>query len=218
MIVGPAFGASALVAADMPLHAQHGTTVLVGVESDVTVNGLTARAILVPPDVEHTVKCEGPVLGFLYDCETLPDIERNGDRPRAIDPPKSVYAHRASLFDGAVLDGLGREIAPRTTRRRFDKRVQQALEALRAFEMPRLAISSAHLQELFARDIGIPMRTYRLWLRLLAAAMALRTVDATRAAHLAGFSDLAHFSRTCRRMLGYSPSDMRKGLAIPSRV
>jgi AraC-like DNA-binding protein len=55
-----------------------------------------------------------------------------------------------------------------------------------------------------------------VWLRLLAAAMSLRHLDATRAAHAAGFSDLAHFSRTCRRMLGYSPSQMRAGLAIPT--
>jgi AraC-like DNA-binding protein len=216
MIVGPAFGASAAVSADTPLHAQHGTTVVIGVESDVTVNGLRARAILVPPDVEHTVRCEGPVLGFLYDCETLPDIERDGDGPRAIALPQAVHAHRASLFDRSVLDGLGREIAPRTQRRRFDKRVQTALEALRAFEAPKVAISAAHLQDLFVRDIGLPMRTYRLWLRLLAAAMSLRHLDPTRAAHAAGFSDLAHFSRTCRRMLGYSPSQMRAGLAIPT--
>lgn len=41
---------------------------------------------------------------------------------------------------------------------------------------------------------------------------SLRHVDATRAAHLAGFADLAHFSRTCRRMLGHSPTTMRSAL------
>jgi AraC-like DNA-binding protein len=65
---------------------------------------------------------------------------------------------------------------------------------------------------LFARDIGISRRTYRLWHRLLCALRAFSTSDATSAAHAAGFADLAHFSRTCRRMLGYSPTGLRDGV------
>jgi AraC-like DNA-binding protein len=52
---------------------------------------------------------------------------------------------------------------------------------------------------------------FGLWRRLLAAVEALARMDATRAAHAAGFADLAHFSRTCRRMLGYSPTELRDG-------
>jgi AraC-like DNA-binding protein len=73
-------------------------------------------------------------------------------------------------------------------------------------------ISEAHLQELFARDVGTSMRTYRLWHRLLRALRAFSTSDATSAAYAAGFADLAHFSRTCRRLLGYSPTSLRDGV------
>jgi AraC-like DNA-binding protein len=45
----------------------------------------------------------------------------------------------------------------------------------------------------------------------LAAVLAFDRTDATTAAHRAGFADLAHFSRTCRRMLGYSPTGLRDG-------
>jgi AraC-like DNA-binding protein len=62
------------------------------------------------------------------------------------------------------------------------------------------------------RDIGTSMRSYRLWHRLLRALRTFSTSDATSAAYAAGFADLAHFSRTCRRMLGYSPTSIRDGV------
>jgi AraC-like DNA-binding protein len=37
-------------------------------------------------------------------------------------------------------------------------------------------------------------------------------LDLTAAAHAGDFADLAHFSRTCRRMLGYPPSVLRENL------
>ena len=36
-------------------------------------------------------------------------------------------------------------------------------------------------------------------------------LDASHAAHEAGFADLARFSRTCRRRLGDSPTALRDG-------
>lgn len=215
MIIGSAFGASALGSVSTPRHAQHGTTLLVGVDGPIAVTTavgrIEARAVLVPPDVEHAVESRGPLLGLLYDCE---QYGRTEGEPRAIESPAVVHAHRASIFQRDVLEGIGREVA-KTIRApsRLDRRVAHALEALRALERPNVPrISAAHLQALFTRDVGIPMRTYRLWQRLLGAVIALRELDATRAAHAAGFADLAHFSRTCRRMLGYSPSEMRDGL------
>lgn len=54
----------------------------------------------------------------------------------------------------------------------------------------------------------MPMRRYSLWRRLLHALARVGPVDLTTAAHAGGFADLAHFSRTCRRMLGYAPSEL----------
>jgi AraC-like DNA-binding protein len=68
------------------------------------------------------------------------------------------------------------------------------------------------LVALFARDVGTSIRSYRLWRRLLRALLAFAQGDATTAAHAAGFADLAHFSRTCRRMLGYTPTALRDGI------
>jgi AraC-like DNA-binding protein len=71
-------------------------------------------------------------------------------------------------------------------------------------ELARIPISRAHLRALFARDVGTQIPLYARWRRLLDA-LAAFTGDATAA----GFADLAHFSRTYRQMLGYSPTTLR---------
>jgi AraC-like DNA-binding protein len=135
----------------------------------------------------------------------------------------AASAHRASLARPDVLFGLAAESAATLVRagagpaRPLDRRVAHVLAALRAPDADRrravaeIGLSEAHLQALFVRDVGLPIRSYLLWRRLMAAIAAFDRTDATRAAHAAGFADLAHFSRTCRRMLGYSPTALRDG-------
>ena len=53
------------------------------------------------------------------------------------------------------------------------------------------------------------MRPYILWLRLQRASYELMNgATATETAHIAGFSDAAHLTRTFRRMLGTTPKDL----------
>jgi AraC-like DNA-binding protein len=83
-------------------------------------------------------------------------------------------------------------------------------------EVPRLTqaaraahISPSRLTHLFSAQIGIPFRRFVLWLRLRRAAEHVRrTRSLTEAAHAAGFSDLAHFSRACRATFGVAPSGL----------
>src|SRR5262245_42508279 len=70
-------------------------------------------------------------------------------------------------------------------------------------------LSQSRFMHAFTESVGVPVRPYILWLRLQRAACELmdgRTV--TEAAHSAGFSDAAHLTRTFRRMLGTTPSDL----------
>jgi AraC-like DNA-binding protein len=70
-------------------------------------------------------------------------------------------------------------------------------------------LSQSRLMHVFTESVGVPLRPYILWLRLQRAACELmdgRSV--TEAAHSAGFSDAAHLTRTFRRMLGTTPSDL----------
>jgi AraC-like DNA-binding protein len=59
--------------------------------------------------------------------------------------------------------------------------------------------------------MGIPLRRYLLWLRLIKGIkVALEGVSLTSAAHKVGFSDSAHFSRTFKEMFGLTPSELFK--------
>lgn len=68
-------------------------------------------------------------------------------------------------------------------------------------------LSPSRLMHAFTSSMGIALRPYLLWLRLqLACSELMRGASATDAALQAGFADAAHFSRTCRRMLGTTPT------------
>ncbi|HMF93443.1 MAG TPA: AraC family transcriptional regulator [Vicinamibacterales bacterium] len=76
-------------------------------------------------------------------------------------------------------------------------------------------LSPSRFMHAFTESVGVPMRPYILWLRLQQAACDLANgISVTTAAHRAGFSDAAHLTRTFRRMLGATPSD----LALLKRV
>jgi AraC-like DNA-binding protein len=64
-------------------------------------------------------------------------------------------------------------------------------------------LSPGRARHLFVEQTGLPFRKYLLWLRITrAVALFAGGASLTQAAHEAGFSDSAHFSRTFRRMFG----------------
>ncbi len=66
-----------------------------------------------------------------------------------------------------------------------------------------LAISESRFLHLFREQMGITWRHYLLWHRMICAVNAIiKGESATHAAHLAGFSDSAHLSRTFRSNFG----------------
>ena len=71
-------------------------------------------------------------------------------------------------------------------------------------------LSASRLRHLFVEQTGLPFKTYLLWLRLTRAVRVVADgASLTQAAHEAGFSDSAHFSRTFRRMFGVPPAALR---------
>jgi AraC-like DNA-binding protein len=71
-----------------------------------------------------------------------------------------------------------------------------------------VALSPSRLAHLFRAEVGLPPRRYLLWLRLRDAIGELASgASITDAAHAAGFADGPHFTRTFRRMLGFTPAD-----------
>jgi AraC-like DNA-binding protein len=73
-------------------------------------------------------------------------------------------------------------------------------------------LSESRLMHLFSKQIGIPLRRYSLWLRVLTAMrlIAEGKQSLTEAAYSAGFSDSAHLSRTYRSMFGLTISSCLK--------
>lgn len=78
-------------------------------------------------------------------------------------------------------------------------------------------ISPSRFSHWFVEQTGLPLRSYRKWLRL---EMALHRLahggNLTAAAHAAGFADSAHLSRTFREMFGTNPAALLRGIALDS--
>ncbi len=64
-------------------------------------------------------------------------------------------------------------------------------------------LSESRLMHLFKEQLGMPIRRYVLWMRLMTALQfAAQGESLTEAAHSAGFSDSPHLCRTFRKMYG----------------
>ena len=76
-------------------------------------------------------------------------------------------------------------------------------------------LSADHFSHLFREVMGVPYRNYALMLRVRQVlAVAPFTDSLTAAAHAAGFADLAHFTRTFRRMCGTTPSQFLRKTSV----
>ncbi|WP_374437465.1 helix-turn-helix domain-containing protein [Inhella sp.] len=77
------------------------------------------------------------------------------------------------------------------------------------------ALSPDRFSHWFKAQTGMPLRSYRKWLRLLLAIeQALAGRSLIEAAHGAGFADQAHFARTLRAMLGVTASIALRGVRL----
>jgi AraC-like DNA-binding protein len=184
-----------------------------------------ARALLVGSGVPHAFRTDGRQIFYALiephsaiGCSLahrtaqvtgrdLADVLPIGDAPAAETDALIGYTHR--MFD---------QLAPRPTASPLSEPVIKALAYLDETpdHPPRLAqaaraahISPSRLTHLFSEQVGIPFRRFVLWLRLRRAAEHVwRTRSLTEAAHAAGFSDLAHFSRVCRATFGVAPTGL----------
>jgi len=135
---------------------------------------------------------------------------------------KQLKLTKQSLFDNMLLTN------PSTVK---DKRILQLLVELnqclhgdcikpvnwRAAEVAqKLALSESRFLHLFREELGIAWRPYLLWRRMTCAMQAIiNNSSATEAAHLAGFSDSAHLSRTFRNTFGMT---IRQALMLFKKV
>lgn len=123
-----------------------------------------------------------------------------------------THADAIELFDG-VLNETRRSLPAVDS---LDQRAQLLMRTL--WEQPRcslaelakvLSLSYHRTSHVFADVVGIPVRTYQLWQKLYrASAPLLAGMSLTDAAHIAGFSDSAHYSRAFQTAYGRCPTAM----------
>lgn len=108
--------------------------------------------------------------------------------------------------------------------RALDDRVAKAIDAIQQMDARvvsletvagKVFLSPSRFAHLFSDEVGIPFRRYLLWRRLTRAWLLVsRGETLSSAAHRAGFSDSAHFTRTFYQMFGIPPSAMLNQGAI----
>lgn len=75
----------------------------------------------------------------------------------------------------------------------------------------RLYLSESRFLHLFSEQVGIPWRPFLLWKRMMCALTnILSGLNATEAAHTAGFSDGSHLSRTFKNTFGMTIQQAKK--------
>lgn len=193
---------AALVRADAPheVDARGATVLLAFVEPESALGtALTAR---IPADIAPILAAEAARWrGVICD----------GGSPSDAGIRKWL---EAELLDGSPPPTLHPAV------RRVLCHIRTHLQEPEALSLRALAViaglSPSRLMHAFTASMGIALRPYLLWLRLqLACGELMSGASATEAALEAGFSDAAHFSRTCRRMLGSTPMMIAASKARP---
>jgi len=114
-----------------------------------------------------------------------------------------------NIFDKIIYQMLGKKDIEVKV---FDPRIEKILNIFNELPLKSITIkelskkvflSESRLIHLFTNQVGISIRHYLLWLRLLdAIKLIIKGKSITFAAYEVGFSDSAHLSRTFRRMFG----------------
>ncbi|HET9450571.1 MAG TPA: AraC family transcriptional regulator [Aggregicoccus sp.] len=193
-----------------------------------------AAGLLVDADVPHAIDARGREVLLLFVEPESEDGARLAASLRGAPARALSLRERDALLDGLATpwraDGVA-AWAPRALEtltghaapaQRLHPRVRRVLRRLQGpspledTSLESLAalagLSPSRFMHVFTESVGVPLRPYLLWLRLQrAAGAAMAGAALGDAAHAAGFSDGAHFSRTFRRMFGMSPSRLRRG-------
>ena len=220
---------------DTQSHNHHALQISISLKNEIKIccnsTEITGNIILIGADVEHRlVKGELGLL-ILVDPESdeayyLKKILHKNDISiveqekiaSIVQPISSVmtnnilYPEMERLFYN-IIEGI---TGKKTERSILDKRILRVIDFVNGLEQIKAPIgkltdiaclSESRLQHLFKEQVGIPIRRYLLWRKLLSAFESIsRGSDFTSASIEAGFSDSAHFSRTFKKMFGLTLS------------
>src|SRR5262245_31613721 len=218
-------------------HAMHFVLALDGnlrVRTSDRGQWVTVAGVLTSPDLPHTVDARGAdMLVIFVDPESdvgaafrpalqtplriISKAERTA-LARGTEDPRTFAREDAHEWTRRAAGILG--LVPRESRRVLHPVVRKLLARLRTSGVEddtsleglakAVGLSSGRLMHVFTESVGIALRPYLSWLKVQRAACAiLDGASLTESAHLAGFADAAHMSRTFKRRLGVPPSGLR---------
>jgi AraC-like DNA-binding protein len=226
--------------ADTKVHAHHAIQIAIALEMPIEVISQTGQricqAVIINSDVPHECRTfGGSFLLINIDPETsigtalknmhllksgiaeLPveTIDRYLRQLKLLlveqDPTDEIYE---------LTNNFLHSMANHHTPGSLDERIAQVLALLRepaqeVVSIKDLAaavhISPGRLIHLFTQQVGIPVRKYILWSKLMASLKKLnKRANFTHVALDGGFADAPHFNRTFKKMFGLSPTALLK--------
>jgi AraC-like DNA-binding protein len=203
-------------------HAHHAVQIISSA-IDVAVghvndDELTAPTIIIPSDFAHAIGSSGAATMVFVDADSSA-----GRRLTARCDGRPIGFATATPAPGRGADQIVREIlglvgdvsvaaAPPVTPAIAGVLAELAddPDAGTVVEFAaRADVSPGRFSRRFSREVGIPLRSYRRWARMLHAIEALAGgASLTVAAHNAGFTDSAHLTHTFRDYFGLAPTDL----------
>lgn len=216
-------------------HRHHCVQLVMAIEGTLHVRGASPKpwrrclAALVRADAAHAVDARQAMTLLVFvdpesqlgaalsariehDISLVPELE--------VARWRSAIGNRSTLSELRVQAWLREALLNGEAPVRIHPGVKRVLRHLRAqtdgltdVSLPSLAaiagLSQSRLMHVFTQSTGVAVRPYILWLRVQRACGALmRGGTVTEAALQAGFSDAAHLTRTFRRMLGITPTEI----------
>lgn len=215
------------VTGDNAPHSHHAVQVMLSEQPQplwtAALGWQEVRGALIGPELSHRLGSNGEPVRLVY-IEPHSDVGRRmtallEQGLRVLTPDECEAAHRvletANAPDLALAEALALsalESLPKIRDRDIEAWIAalpmtlpERLTAARCAKQ--LGLSSSRFLHRFRAHTGLPLRPYLRWRRLLVALReAMQGASLTDAAHAAGFSDAAHFTRTFRRHFGLAPS------------
>lgn len=220
--VAPGIGAFHGRAGQQDWHHHQAHQISIGLDSPVLVEtplgAHTGSAIFIPAGLKHRISASRVLSIYIDVLSEEARALRATEEARVIEITQGDIApiiealreteHTETQVRAGVRQALRLSDPPPP-----DPRLAGVIEVLRKGQIGRkemaalVHLSPTRFSHWFVEQTGLPLRSYAKWLRLMQALQHLaKGVRMTEAAHEAGFSDSAHFSRTFRMLLGIDPS------------
>jgi AraC family transcriptional regulator len=213
-----------------PLHVETSENSR-SVEDVLVIGSNVSHRLSTPNATAKLLYIEPNLIGQNTEKLTVDEVEAldiPASRLKAIEQTLDHYPKLVQADFGLSLARLiWPEEAARTGFTVIDPRIQKSLADIDAAEDLNISLSqivdssglsASRFRHLFSAQIGMPFKSYLLWIKLQRAFQSLATDSSlTRAAHIAGFSDSSHLSRTFKRTFGLTPADLNKNAHFTTR-